>query len=83
MPCCDRTPFHVPRTDRITEDQSLVTCGLHEFDEDVDDYSMCMCGMPALTHYLVEETVVTPTATSAATKKNPRRKKIPSRRESF
>ena len=26
-PCCDRTPFELPRTDRITEDVSLVTCG--------------------------------------------------------
>ena len=22
----------------------------HEFREDVNDYSMCMCGIPALTH---------------------------------
>lgn len=26
MPCCGRTPFEVPRTDRIAEDPSLVTC---------------------------------------------------------
>lgn len=26
----------------------------HEFREDVDDYSMCRCGVPALTHHLVE-----------------------------
>lgn len=26
-PCCDRTPFELPRSDRITEDVSLVTCG--------------------------------------------------------
>lgn len=25
-PCCDQTPFDLPRTDRITEDPSLVTC---------------------------------------------------------
>jgi len=25
-PCCDRTPFELPRTDRITEDPALVTC---------------------------------------------------------
>lgn len=22
----------------------------HEFDEDVDDFSMCMCGIPVLVH---------------------------------
>lgn len=27
----------------------------HEFTEDVDDYSMCVCGIPALTHDLVYE----------------------------
>ncbi len=27
MPCCDRTPFEAPRTDRITTDPELVTCG--------------------------------------------------------
>jgi hypothetical protein len=26
MPCCGRTPFEVPRTDRMTLDPSLVTC---------------------------------------------------------
>ena len=26
MPCCGRTPFEVPRTDRMTVDLSLVTC---------------------------------------------------------
>lgn len=26
----------------------------HEFDEDVEDYSMCMCGVPAMVHYFVE-----------------------------
>lgn len=26
MPCCNRTPFEVPRTDRMTLDRSLVTC---------------------------------------------------------
>lgn len=26
MPCCGRTPFEVPRTDRITLDPALVTC---------------------------------------------------------
>jgi len=25
-PSCDRTPFELPRTDRITEDPALVTC---------------------------------------------------------
>jgi hypothetical protein len=28
----------------------------HEFNEDVADGSMCMCGVPALTHHLVEGT---------------------------
>lgn len=27
MPCCDKTPFEVPRTDRMTVDPALVTCG--------------------------------------------------------
>lgn len=27
MPCCGRTPFEVPRTDRITNDSDSVTCG--------------------------------------------------------
>lgn len=27
MPCCNLTPFEVPRTDRITLDLELVTCG--------------------------------------------------------
>jgi hypothetical protein len=26
----------------------------HEFDEDIEDGSMCMCGVPALMHFLVE-----------------------------
>ena len=26
MPCCGRTPFEVPRTDRLTLDPALVTC---------------------------------------------------------
>lgn len=26
----------------------------HEFDEDVNDYSMCMCGVPAMSHWAVE-----------------------------
>jgi hypothetical protein len=26
----------------------------HEFDEDVNDGSMCMCGVPALYHHLAE-----------------------------
>lgn len=26
MPCCGRTPFEVPRDDRMTLDESLVTC---------------------------------------------------------
>lgn len=30
MPCCGLTPFEVPRTDRMTLDESLVTC----YDED-------------------------------------------------
>lgn len=27
MQCCERTPFEVPRTDRMTLDEELVTCG--------------------------------------------------------
>ena len=27
MPCCGLTPFEVPRTDRMTLDPALVTCG--------------------------------------------------------
>lgn len=27
---------------------------LHEFEEDVDDASVCLCGVPALTHAAVE-----------------------------
>jgi hypothetical protein len=27
MPCCGLPPFDVPRSDRITEDKELVTCG--------------------------------------------------------
>jgi hypothetical protein len=26
----------------------------HEFREDTDDYSMCRCGVPALTHDQIE-----------------------------
>lgn len=26
MPCCGRTPFEVPATDRMTLDPKLVTC---------------------------------------------------------
>ena len=26
MPCCGRTPFEVPRGDRMTGDPALVTC---------------------------------------------------------
>lgn len=26
MPCCGRTPFEVPRTDRMTVDSKLVSC---------------------------------------------------------
>lgn len=26
MPCCGRTPFEVPRSDRMTVDSRLVTC---------------------------------------------------------
>lgn len=26
-PCCGRTPFELPRTERITVDDLLVTCG--------------------------------------------------------
>jgi hypothetical protein len=29
-PCCGQTPFELPRTDRITEDSGLVTCGKPE-----------------------------------------------------
>lgn len=25
-PCCDKTPFELPRYDRLTNDRSLVTC---------------------------------------------------------
>ena len=28
MPCCGRPPFELPRTDRLTEDPTLVTCRL-------------------------------------------------------
>lgn len=28
MPCCGRTPFEVPWTDRLTEDPESVTCGI-------------------------------------------------------
>lgn len=28
MPCCGQTPFEVPRTNRITVDLDLVTCGI-------------------------------------------------------
>lgn len=40
MPCCDRTPFEVPDSDRMTLEPELVTCtrkgcgrplGTHEF----------------------------------------------------
>jgi hypothetical protein len=31
MPCCGRTPFEVPRTDRMTLDPSLVTCHADPF----------------------------------------------------
>ena len=27
MPCCEMTPWEVPRSDKITEDKELVTCG--------------------------------------------------------
>lgn len=27
MPCCGRTPFEVPRSDRMTRDPGNVTCG--------------------------------------------------------
>lgn len=27
MPCCGRTPFEIPRTDRLTTDKGAVTCG--------------------------------------------------------
>lgn len=27
--------------------------GPHDFEEDINDASMCMCGIPALTHDLV------------------------------
>ncbi len=27
MPCCSLTPWEVPRTDRMTLDPALVTCG--------------------------------------------------------
>lgn len=28
MPCCGRTPFEVSRSDRMTVDPALVTCGV-------------------------------------------------------
>lgn len=30
----------------------------HEFSEDVDDYSMCVCGVPGDQHWRVEPGVV-------------------------
>lgn len=33
--------------------ESEVEAGWHLFDEDVTDYSMCVCGVPAMTHHLV------------------------------
>jgi hypothetical protein len=30
MPCCGRTPFEVPRSDRLTSDTSLTTCGTEQ-----------------------------------------------------
>lgn len=32
---------------------NLPFAGWHEFTEDVDDYSMCICGVPALSHDVV------------------------------
>lgn len=29
-PCCGRTPFELPRTDRMTSDPALVTCGIED-----------------------------------------------------
>ncbi|MEU1071885.1 MULTISPECIES: HIT domain-containing protein [unclassified Streptomyces] len=34
LPCCQRTPFEVPRTDRITEDPAAVTCRPSQPDRD-------------------------------------------------
>jgi hypothetical protein len=28
MPCCGRTPFEVPRTDRMNSNPAYATCGL-------------------------------------------------------
>ena len=44
---------------------------LHEFEEDVEDYSMCLCGVPAMTHECVEPATSTPGASvSGPTKGN-------------
>lgn len=32
-PCCNRSPFELPRTDRMTLDPRLVTCGVANRDE--------------------------------------------------
>ena len=37
MPCCGLTPFEVPRTDRMTETLSLVTCRTAAHDTMPDD----------------------------------------------
>lgn len=31
--CCERTPFEVPRTDRMTLDPALVTCGAADHED--------------------------------------------------
>ena len=32
MPCCGRTPFEVPMTDRMTVDAKLVTCRVSKWE---------------------------------------------------
>lgn len=38
----------------------------HEFEEDVDDGSMCLCGAPAQTHHVVEPSVQQPEHTEGS-----------------
>lgn len=33
MPCCGKTPFERPRTDRITSERERVTCALIEGEQ--------------------------------------------------
>lgn len=52
MPCCGRSPFEVPRTDRITEDVYLVTCGvtLAEAENKIDYLVWALETMKLLVH---------------------------------